>query len=62
MIIANDINDSKIPIPKCCDNCGNCIYLGEGDYICSENDVIVMEDHSPNDNYNYCNACDWEAE
>lgn len=55
-------NDSKTPVPKCCHNCANCIYLGEGDYFCSENDVIVMEEHCPNDNYNYCNECDWEAE
>ena len=47
---------------KCCDNCANCQYIGEGDYICDVNMVIVKEEHSANENYNYCNECDWEDE
>lgn len=42
--------------------CANCIYIGEGDYICDSNMVTVMEDFTPNDNYNYCNECDWESD
>lgn len=52
----------KEKICKCCTNCSNCTYVGESDYWCMENHVIVMEDHCPNDNYNYCNECDWEEE
>lgn len=47
---------------KICSNCANCTYIGEGDYLCDSNMVIVMEEHFPNDNYNYCNEVDWERE
>lgn len=45
---------------KCCDTCDNCMYIGEGDYICDEYYVLVKEDHCPNDDYNYCNERDWK--
>ena len=47
---------------KCCDTCANCMYIGEGDYVCDVNYVIVKEEHVPNEDYNYCNECDWESE
>lgn len=47
---------------KCCDTCDNCIYIGEGDYICDVNYVLVKEDHIPNEDYNYCNETDWEGD
>lgn len=46
--------------PKICITCSHCIYIGEGDYLCDEHKVIVMEEHAPNDNYDYCNECEWE--
>ena len=50
-------------IPKICSTCGNCIYIGEGDFICNvEEPILVMEDFTPNDNYDYCNECDWEPQ
>lgn len=52
----------KKDIPKICSTCDNCIYIGDGDYLCDVDTVIVMEDHCPNDNYNYCNECDWEPQ
>lgn len=52
---------SKKDKSKICLTCANCIYIGEGDYICDVDEpVLVMEDHTPNDNYCYCNECDWE--
>lgn len=49
-------------IPKICDTCINCVYIGEGDYICDiDEPVLVIEEHCPNDNYCYCNECDWES-
>lgn len=50
--------------PKICYNCGHCIYIGEGDYICdSDNEpIIVMEEHIPNENYYCCGGADWEEE
>lgn len=50
----------KDTTPKICSTCDNCIYIGEGDYLCDVNMVLVMEEHQPNDNYDYCNECDWE--
>ena len=58
--IVNKILQGKKP--KCCDTCDNCVYIGEGDYFCDENMVIVKEDHVPNENYNYCNECDWKEQ
>lgn len=53
-------NSKKDTTPKICSTCDNCIYIGEGDYFCDVNMVLVMEEHQPNDNYDYCNECDWE--
>lgn len=54
----------KAQLEKTCSNCGNCQYIGDGDYACiaSETEpVIVMEEHTPNENYCYCNGKEWEA-
>lgn len=49
--------------PKICSNCANCVYIGEGDYICDVDEpIIVMEDHMPNENFCACNECDWEEQ
>ena len=49
--------------PKICSTCANCIYIGEGDYICDVDEpILVMEDHMPNENYCTCNECDWEEQ
>ena len=49
--------------PKICSTCANCVYIGEGDYICDVDEpIIVMEDHMPNENYCACNECDWEEQ
>lgn len=47
---------------KCCETCNCCICVENDDYICDKHNVIVMEDAEPNNNYNYCNECDWEDE
>ena len=48
---------------KICSTCANCIYIGEGDYICDVDEpILVMEDHMPNENFCACNECDWEAQ
>ena len=46
---------------KDCIDCANCIYICEGDYWCNEENIIVMEEHSPSDNYNYCNGRSFEV-
>lgn len=55
---------TKSKQPKICNTCANCIYIGEGDYICiADNEpIIVMEDHTPNENFCACNECDWEEQ
>lgn len=55
---------SKAQPEKTCSNCGNCQYIGDGDYAClaDESDAfIVMEEHIPNENYCHCHGKDWEA-
>lgn len=47
-------------ISKTCLTCSNCVPIGEGDHVCIENQVIVLEDYTPTDDYCYCNECDWE--
>ena len=47
--------------PKMCDQCSNCTYIGEGDFVCIlEEPVLVMEDFCPNENYMYCGGADYE--
>lgn len=50
--------------PKICLNCGHCIYIGDGDYMCDadKEPIIVMEEHCPNDNYWWCAESEWESE
>lgn len=47
-----------------CDNCANCLYIGEGDYACMAGDepTIVMEEHIPNENYCRCDGELWKKE
>jgi len=49
-------------IAKICATCDNCIYIGEGDYICDDTKDIVMEDHTPNDNYFHCGGSTWKEQ
>ncbi len=48
---------------KTCDNCANCLYIGEGDYACmaGAEPVIVKEEHIPNENYCHCGGGLWEG-
>jgi len=46
---------------KTCNVCKNCEELCEGDYLCSEYAVIVMENDLPSYNYDYCNGRSFEA-
>ncbi len=49
---------------KTCVNCEHCIYIGEGYYICDASDepILIMEEHAPNENYWHCAGTDWEEE
>ena len=38
-----------------CLNCEECIYIGEGDYICgADYEHIVIADFEPTNDFNYC--------
>jgi hypothetical protein len=39
---------------KNCFNCNNCEYIGEGDYICSMNNDIVIGEWQPTEDFNSC--------
>ena len=50
----------KEPV-KICATCSNCQYIGEGDFICTVDEpIIVMEDFCPNENHICCGLADWE--
>lgn len=39
---------------KICNECENCLYIGEGDSICELNNEIVLEDWTPTDKFMWC--------
>lgn len=50
--------------PDCdrnCYNCNNCEYIGEGGYMCSMNNDIIIEDWQPTEDFNSCNGKDFES-
>ena len=42
-----------------CEYCDDCLYICEGDFICSRfgRPVLVKVDWTPNDYYSNCKAC-----
>ena len=40
--------------PKKCYLCENCLYIGEGDYICDTNNDIVIKEWQPTEDYYSC--------
>ena len=51
---------AKAKLTKNCDNCANCICIGDGDYFCDT--VWVKEEHLPTDNYFWCEGREWVEE
>lgn len=45
---------------KICHNCGHCIYVGEGGYICDMSNDLVIVDWQPTDEFMYCDGEDFE--
>ncbi len=43
-----------------CYNCNNCEYVGEGGYMCSMSNDIVIEDWQPTEDFNSCKGKDFE--
>lgn len=43
-----------------CYNCNNCEYIGEGGYMCSMNNDVVIEDWQPTEDFNSCEGKDFE--
>lgn len=43
-----------------CHNCCNCEYIGEGDYMCSMNNDIVIAEWQPTEDYCSCEGKDFE--
>ena len=49
--------------PKICNTCVNCVYIGEGDFICDiAEPVLVMEDFTPTDEFMLCQGSEYESE
>lgn len=45
---------------KNCYNCNNCEYIGDGGYICSMSNDIVIEDWQPTEDFNSCGGKEFE--
>lgn len=43
-----------------CDNCVNCMYLGEGNMACDLNDKTIADDFIPTENYMWCEGKKYE--
>lgn len=53
----------KKKTPKICNTCVNCVYIGEGDFICDVNEpILVLEDFTPTEDFMSCNGVDYESE
>lgn len=37
-----------------CYNCEHCVYVGEGGYICAQNNSIVIDEWMPTYGFNSC--------
>ena len=48
----------KIKTPMC-ENCEECVYVGDGGHFCSEHHEIVLEDWCPTDKYLCCGVKDF---
>lgn len=46
----------KVRTKKTCDPalCDNCVYIGEGDFLCDEHQEIVVSDWMPTEFYLMC--------
>lgn len=46
---------------KGCENCANCIPIGEGDHICEayHTPLVVIESYIPSNNYLRCGSRKW---
>ena len=39
---------------KCCFECANCQYIGEGDHICDVNMEIIVDEWEPTEMFYHC--------
>ncbi|NLD11688.1 MAG: hypothetical protein GX671_08070 [Clostridiales bacterium] len=39
---------------KRCEECANCLPIGEGDHICDKTNKLVIEEYIPTDDYGFC--------
>lgn len=42
-----------------CEHCDECEYVGEGGYLCTAHNEIVIEDWEPTDEYMHCDGADY---
>ena len=39
---------------KCCFDCANCMYIGEGDHLCDVNMELITDDWEPTEMFYHC--------
>lgn len=48
---------------KCCENCDNCVPIGEGDHVCIAGEpVLILDDYEPTEDYYYCAGQAYEGD
>lgn len=48
---------------KCCENCDNCVPIGEGDHVCIAGEpVLILDDYEPTEDYLYCDGEAYEGD
>lgn len=47
---------------KNCLDCANCVYVGDGGYLCDCRQEIVIEDFAPTGEFLCCKGKDWVKE
>lgn len=48
------------PDNRCCENCVNCLPVGDGDYICNmDSSKVVLEEYSFSADYFWCSGSLW---
>lgn len=53
--------EKEVKAIKSCYDCDNCVYVGEGGFMCLHTNKIVMDDFMPTDDYKI-NCKRWEVE
>ena len=50
----------KKNVCKCCETCDYLVPIGDGDFLCEHNLIMVVSDYTPTENYFCCGGGKWQ--